>query len=119
LAALDRYLHERVTQDIRRQVSNCFVACDGAGTVAAYYTFAATSFPLTELPPEVAKRLPCYGVLPAGLIGRLAVDRRFRGQRLGSAPVIDAAQRAARTAEGHGGRVPPPQPGGTCPPCPP
>lgn len=34
-------------------------------------------------------------MLPAGLIGRLAVDQRFRGRRLGSALVIDAARRAA------------------------
>lgn len=95
VAALDRYLHELATQDIRRRVSNCFVACDEAGVVAAYYTFAAASFPLSDLPPEETKRLPRYGVLPAGLIGRLAVDQRFRGRRLGSALVIDAARRAA------------------------
>jgi len=94
-AALDRYLHELATQDVRRRVSNCFVAYDAAGTVAAYYTFAATSLPLADLPPEEAKRLPRYALLPAGLIGRLAVDQRFRGRRLGSALVIDAARRAA------------------------
>lgn len=93
--ALDRYLHELATQDIRRRVSNCFVACDGARVVAAYYTFAATSFPLSDLPPEDTKRLPRYGVLPAGLIGRLGVDQRFRGRRLGSALIIDAVCRAA------------------------
>lgn len=95
VAVLDRYLQELATQDIRRRVSNCFVACDGAGTVAAYYTFAAASFPLSDLQPEETKRLPRYGVLPAGLIGRLAVDQRFRGRRLGSALIIDAARRAA------------------------
>jgi GNAT superfamily N-acetyltransferase len=95
VAALDRYLHELAAQDIRRRVSNCFVACDTAGTIAAYYTFAATSFPISDLPPEETKRLPRYGVLPAGLLGRLAVDQRFRGQRLGGALIIDAARRAA------------------------
>ena len=95
VTVLDRYLHELATQDIRRRLSNCFVACDGARAVVAYYTFAATSFPLTDLPPEETKRLPRYAVLPAGLIGRLAVDQRFRGRRLGSALIIDAARRAA------------------------
>ena len=95
VAVLDRYLHELVTQDIRRRISNCFVACDATGTVAAYYSFAAASLPLSDLPPEEAKRLPRYGVLPAGLIGRLAVDQRFRSRGLGSALVIDAVRRAA------------------------
>jgi ribosomal protein S18 acetylase RimI-like enzyme len=95
VAALDRYFHELATQDIRRRVSNCFVASDATGMIAAYYTFAATSLPLSDLPADDAKRLPRYGVLPAGLIGRLAVDQRFRGRRLGSALVIDAVRRAA------------------------
>lgn len=95
VALLDRYLHELATQDIRRRISNCFVACDTTGAIAAYYTFAATSLPLSDLPPDEAKRLPRYGVLPAGLIGRLAVDQRFRGRRLGSALVIDSVRRAA------------------------
>jgi ribosomal protein S18 acetylase RimI-like enzyme len=94
-AALDRYVRELATQDVRRRVSNCFVACDEQGVIAAYYTFAASSLPLTDLSPDEAKGLPRYGVVPAGLIGRLAVDQRFRGRRLGSALVIDAAQRAA------------------------
>ena len=93
--ALDRYLHELATQDIRRRVSNCFVARDRGGTVAGFYTLAATSFPLSELSPEETKRLPRYGMLPAGLIGRLAVDQRFRGRRLGGALIIDAIRRAA------------------------
>jgi ribosomal protein S18 acetylase RimI-like enzyme len=97
VAPLDRYLHELATQDMRRRVSNCFVACDDIGTIAAYYTFASGSMPLTDLPIEQTKRLPRYGVVPAGLIGRLAVDQRFRGQRLGSALVIDAARRAAKS----------------------
>ncbi|KIZ41130.1 MULTISPECIES: GNAT family N-acetyltransferase [Rhodopseudomonas] len=93
---LDRYLRELANQDIKRRISNCFVALDDAGLIASYYSFAATSLPLTELSAEQTKRLPRYPLLPAGLIGRLAVDRRFRGQRLGGALIMDAAMRASR-----------------------
>jgi len=93
---LDRYFRELATQDIRRRVSNCFVALDPAGTVAGYYTFAATSLPLTELAPEQARRLARYSSFPAGLIGRLAVDRDFRGRGLGGLLVVDAIVRAMR-----------------------
>lgn len=95
VAALDRYLHELASQDMRRRISHCFVASDDTGVIAAYYTFAAASFPLSDLPPDDAKRLPRYALLPAGLIGRLAVDQRFRGRRLGGALIMDAARRAA------------------------
>jgi ribosomal protein S18 acetylase RimI-like enzyme len=93
---LDRYLRELATQDVKRRVSNSFVALDDDDMIAGYYTFAATSLPLMELSPEETKRLPRDALLPAGLIGRLAVDLRFQGRRLGGALVMDAAARAAR-----------------------
>jgi ribosomal protein S18 acetylase RimI-like enzyme len=96
VAPLDRYFRELATQDIRRRVSNCFVALDPAGKVAGYYTFAATSLPLPDLAPEHARRLPRYSALPAVLIGRLAVDQAFRGRGLGSAMIVDAIARAMR-----------------------
>jgi len=93
---LDRYLRELAKQDVERRVSNCFVALDDARSVAGYYTFAAAGLPLTELPPAIAKKLPRYGVVPAGLIGRLAVDVKFRRRGLAGAMVMDAVLRAAR-----------------------
>ncbi len=93
---LDHYFRAFAGQDIKRRVSNCFVASDGEGRVAGYYTFAATSLPLAELTDDEKKRLPRYAGLPAGLIGRLAIDQKFQGQRLGGALILDAASRASR-----------------------
>lgn len=93
---LDRYLRELVSQDIKRRVSNCFIARTDEGLIVGYYTFAATSLPLNALSPEEAKGLPRYTLLPAGLIGRLAIDVKFQGRGLGSALIMDAAMRAAR-----------------------
>ena len=93
--ALDRYIREQAGQDIRRRVSNCFVAVDQATlAIAGYYTLAASSIPVLDLPAAETKKLPRYPVLPAVLIGRLAVDSRYRGQHLGSALVADALHRA-------------------------
>jgi ribosomal protein S18 acetylase RimI-like enzyme len=92
--ALDRYLRETASQDVKRRVSNCFVARDANGMIAGYYTFAASSVPLLDLPAETVKKLPRYGVIPAGLIGRLAVDQAYRGRGLGGALVMDAVRKA-------------------------
>ena len=96
IPALDRYFSELAAQDVKRRVSNCFVAVAEGGAVAGYYTLAAASFPLTEMRPDEAKRLPRYPLLPACLIGRLAVDAKFRRRRIGGSLILDAAARAMR-----------------------
>lgn len=57
--ALDRYLREVVTQDVRRRVAACFVMLDG-NVVAGYYTLSAASVALTDLPHAIARKLPRY-----------------------------------------------------------
>jgi ribosomal protein S18 acetylase RimI-like enzyme len=96
IEALDRYFREQVSQDIRRRLSNCFVAVDTEGNVAGYYTFSATSLPMTDLSAGESRRLPKYPLLPAGLIGRLAVATKHARQGLGAALILDAVTRATR-----------------------
>lgn len=97
--ALDTYLRTQATQDIRRRVANCFVAVEVAsGSIAGFYTLSSASVVMTELPPELTKRLPRYPSLPAVRIGRLAIDSRFHGQGLGGALLADAAARVVSAA---------------------
>ncbi len=63
------------------------------GPVAAYYTLAASSIALGDLPPDVTKRLPRYPTLPAVRIGRLAVDLQFQKRGLGVAMLMNAVDR--------------------------
>ena len=96
--ALDRYLREQSSQDVKRLMASCFLVMESATrTVAGYYTLAATSVPASELPPEVIKRLPRYPVLPAALVGRLAVDQRFHRRGLAGALLADAALRVLKS----------------------
>ena len=97
-AALDRYLREQASQDVKRLMASCFVAVEVATqAIAAYYTLAATSVPASDLPIEVLKRLPRYPILPAALVGRLAVDQRFHRKGLGGALLADAALRVLKS----------------------
>jgi len=92
--ALDRYFRSQVTQDIRRRLTNCFVAVEHErNIVAGFYTIAAASIPTPDLPESVTKKLPRYPSLPAIRVGRLAVDTRFHGRGLGGALLADAAAR--------------------------
>lgn len=94
---LNRYLREQVTQDIRRRVAACFVAITDEQRIAGYYTLASASILLVDLPTNISKKLPRYPTVPAVRMGRLAVDRAFKGQGLGGALLADALDRAARS----------------------
>ncbi len=67
---------------------------DAAKRVVGYYTLSAYGIRLTDLPPQVAKKLPKYPLLPATLLGRLAVSREHRGQKLGRLLLMDALWRS-------------------------
>jgi len=96
-AALDRYLREQVSQDIRRRVATCFVAVGNDSRIAGYYTLSTASVPLLELPESIRRKLPRYNSVPAIRMGRLAVDATFQGQGLGTALLINALKRATQS----------------------
>lgn len=100
-APLDRYLREQAPQDIKRRIATCFVAVDvETHDIVGFYTLTATSVALDALAPEMAKKLPRYPVMPAALLGRLAVSETFQGRGLGAALLADALLRTARVEMG-------------------
>jgi predicted N-acetyltransferase YhbS len=92
---LDRYLHRQAGQDVRRNVAAAFVAvAAGHAAVVGYYTLSALSIRLAHLPATLAQRLPRYPVVPVTLLGRLAVDTRHQGKKLGEYLLTDALKRS-------------------------
>lgn len=96
--ALNRYFQAQVTQDIRRQIAACYIAIDAASEcIAGYYTLSAADIRLTDIPQELVHKLPRYPTVPMARIGRLAVDTRYQGRKLGAALLLNAATRSARS----------------------
>lgn len=92
---LDRYLREQARQDARKRVAAPFVLCEGkSNQVLGYYTLSALSIDIGAWPDDVAKKLPKYPLVPATLLGRLAIDARLRGKGIGEHLLIDALRRA-------------------------
>jgi GNAT superfamily N-acetyltransferase len=96
VAELDGYFHLQAGQDARRKVAAPFVLLDRSGRPVGYYTLSAYTVRLEELPPPAAKKLPRYPLLPATLLGRLAVSESHRGQNLGRLLLMDALYRSWR-----------------------
>lgn len=93
---LETYLKTGARQDGRRDVAQTFVAVVGDDRIIGYYTLASLSIELGELPDEIVRKLPRYPLLPAALLGRLAVDDAFAGQGYGRFLLLDALHRAYR-----------------------
>jgi GNAT superfamily N-acetyltransferase len=94
---LDRYFRVQAGQDARKNMAASFVLVLPDGTVAGYYTLSATAVRLGELPEKTVKKLPRYPLIPATLLGRLAVDRQHQGKGYGRFLLADALFRAARS----------------------
>jgi GNAT superfamily N-acetyltransferase len=94
---LDRYLRTQASQDARKNMAAPFVLLLANGTIAGYYTLSSTSVQLAELPAQTVRKLPRYPLIPATLLGRLAVDRRQQGKGYGRFLLADALYRAARS----------------------
>lgn len=93
VAALDAYLRKQAGQDARHHAAVLFVATPDGTIVAGYYTLSQFAVHLDAIPDALAKKLPKYPLVPATLLGRLAVSTEFRGQRRGETLLMDALHR--------------------------
>ncbi|QKC84337.1 GNAT family N-acetyltransferase [Mesorhizobium sp. NZP2077] len=95
--ALDRYLRVQAGQDARKNVAAPFILVLPDGTVAGYYTLSAAAVAVGDWPAQTVRKLPRYPLIPATLLGRLTVDRRYRGQGYGRYLLADALSRCVKS----------------------
>jgi GNAT superfamily N-acetyltransferase len=89
--SLDNYIRKQASQDLKKNVATIFVLIDSPNAeIIAYYTLSSYTVDITNLDETFAKGIPRYPLLPATLLGRLAVDNNFQGQGLGKVVLIDA-----------------------------
>jgi hypothetical protein len=65
-------------------------------SVVGYYTLSALSIERGTIPEPVVKKLklPSYPLLPATLMGRLAVDQKHQKRGIGEFLLMDGLQRS-------------------------
>lgn len=98
--SLNTYLQQYARQNVKHRINKVFVAnpVDSETTIVGYYTLSAGSIRVEDLPPAQKRRLPNYPV-PVVLLGRLAIDKNYQGQRLGAILLADAVQRVEQASE--------------------
>jgi GNAT superfamily N-acetyltransferase len=109
--SLDRYIHQQAGQDVRRNLAVCYVLCvprsepsltNGSVPIIGYYTLSMTAIRPSALSEAPARKLGRYDSYPALLLGRLAVDARYRGAGHGEYLPLDAMRRAVHASKDAG-----------------
>lgn len=101
-AALDSWLIDRARRNQVQGSSRTWVVC-GDGRVIAYYASSTAVVMRAAATKRAARNQP--DPLPALLLGRLAVDRRWRGHGLGAALLKHFLLKAMEVSELTGVRV--------------
>jgi len=95
---LDHYIRVLAGQDARRHIAVPFVLFEQSSpkTILGYYTLSAFSVDLGDLPANLTRKLPSYPIVPATLLGRLAVSQQHHGHGFGELLLMDALRRVSQ-----------------------
>jgi GNAT superfamily N-acetyltransferase len=99
---LDAWLKDRARTNEAAGASRTYVVCHGL-QVVGYYSLAAGSVLHQTATGRVRRNMP--NPVPAALLARLAIDRRWQGRGLGPALLRDAVLRVVGAADMIGVRV--------------
>jgi GNAT superfamily N-acetyltransferase len=96
-AALDEWLRRYASQNRRRDTAATWVIADPQDVVVAYASVSMTGIDRSAAPDVLAKSAP--DPVPALLLGRLAVDRRYASLGVGTALVMHVLATAVELNE--------------------
>ncbi|WP_309741629.1 GNAT family N-acetyltransferase [Chamaesiphon sp. OTE_20_metabat_361] len=97
--SLNEWLSKRAWKNHTIDVSRTFVVTDGE-IVVGYYCLSSAAIDRIEMPKARQRNMP--DPIPAALIGRLAVDLRYQGQKIGVSLLQDAICRIVIAAKSVG-----------------
>jgi GNAT superfamily N-acetyltransferase len=93
---LDAWLKKRALANEETGASRTYVVCAG-GRVVGYYALATGGVAQAQALGRVRRNMP--DPVPVMILGRLAVDRNWRGRNLGASLLRDAIVRTLQAAE--------------------
>jgi predicted GNAT family N-acyltransferase len=99
---LNEWLTRRALKNQNSGASRTFVICQD-NQVVGYYALASGSVERMASPKSIARNMP--EPIPVMVLGRLAIDTRLQGQRLGSALLKDALLRTLSVSKNVGIRA--------------
>ena len=101
--SLDEWLKRRAMSNQQNGASRTFVVVDEENRVRGFYAMAAGAVSHLQATSSVRRNMP--DPIPVMVLGRLAVDRRAQGIKVGSALLQDAVKRAIAVSQNTGVRA--------------
>ncbi|HIP51223.1 MAG TPA: GNAT family N-acetyltransferase [Campylobacterales bacterium] len=97
--ALNNYLQMMANQQSNRDNTRTFVLEDDKDSkfIIGYYTLTMIAMDLTSLPSNLQKKHQNFN--SAGLIARLAVDKRYKGKGFGEWLLVDALKKLLNASD--------------------
>ncbi len=96
--SLNDFLRQYARQNDKKDISRTYVLCnEDSLEIIGYYTICSGCVSFNALPDEMASGIPKYPI-PTAHIGRLAIDKRHQGQKLGELLLVDALKRLREVA---------------------
>ena len=103
-SALNDYLRQTARQHQKKNISQTYVIVDEVtpDAILGYFTLTIRPMmPIAQLPAAYQRRLPRE--VPGYTLGRLAVDKRYQGQGIGTDLMMSAIDRVRAAAANVGG----------------
>lgn len=98
---LDDYIRKLAGQHARKRLASTWILTpNDRKTIIGYYTLSSLSLDGREFPQEIANKLPKHLAVPATLLGRLAIDKKYQRRKLGRFLLIDALKRSYVMGQG-------------------
>lgn len=99
---LDEWLLRRALKNQASGASKTFVICENSNSVIGYYALATGSVERDATPGNFSRGMP--DPILVIILGRLAIDRRYQSQKLGSFLLKDAMLRVLNISQHVGTR---------------
>lgn len=97
---LNLYIKEKAGQESKKNISAVYIIHEKEkNKIIGYYTLSSYSIELSDLPDKISNKLPQYPLIPAILLGRLAVDKNFQNKKIGQHLLIDSLLRSERLSK--------------------
>ena len=96
---LNIWLKKTALKNQKQAASKTFVICDNK-QVIGYYALATCSIERINVPKSLTRNMP--NPIPVIVLGRLAIDQQFHGEKFGSALLKDAILRTIYISENVG-----------------